>query len=255
MNMKDKQLPGKVAVVTGAGGGIGKRFAQALGESGASVVMADINEKACKAASEELQSKGLQALAVAVDITSESSVAEMVSAATSRFGGVDIMVNVAALMSELPGTTPMVKWPIDLWEKTLKVNVTGAFLCIRGVVPSMKQRGGGKIINISSGGAYIGGGAYGISKLALIGLTLSLAQELGRFKINVNAIAPGLISTEAGDKSRPPGMTEALTPIIPLKAMGDPEDLLGALIFLASPASDWVTGQTIGVDGGWIKRI
>jgi NAD(P)-dependent dehydrogenase (short-subunit alcohol dehydrogenase family) len=119
----------------------------------------------------------------------------------------------------------------------------------------MKERGGGKIINISSGGAYMGGSAYGISKLALIGLTVHLATELGQFNINVNAIAPGFINTEAGAKSRPPGLEQMLAPMIPLKALGETDDLCGALLFLASPASNWVTGQTIGVDGGWIKRI
>lgn len=217
--------------------------------------MADIDAEACKSAAEELQSQGLQTMATTTDITSESSVADMVSAAISNFGGVDILVNTAAMMSELPFGTPLSEYPLGLWESVLRVNLTGAFLCIRGVVPSMKERGGGKIINISSGGAYVGSGAYGISKLALIGLTVSLAQELGRFNINVNAIAPGFINTEAGDKSRPPGFIDAMKSAVSLKTLGETEDLCGALLFLSSSASDWVTGQTIGVDGGWIKRI
>jgi len=251
----DKPLEGKVAIVTGAGGGIGRKFSEALGRAGACVVLADINADAAKLAATELSTAGLQTLAVPTDITSESSVAGMASAAVNRFGGIDILVNNAALMAELPLGTPLVDFPLDLWDRVLRVNLTGALLCIRGVVPSMKQRGGGKIINISSGGAFQPGGAYGISKLAIIGLTIHMASELGRYKINVNAIAPGMISTDAGKKARPRGMVEAFAPRMPLKALGDPEDLYGALLFLSSHASDWVTGQTIGVDGGWVWRI
>jgi len=255
MGTAEKPLEGKVAIVTGAGGGIGQKFAEALGRAGASVVLADINFVAANSAATELSTAGLQTLAVATDITSESSVAGMASAAVNRFGGIDILVNNAALMAELPSGTPLVDFPLDLWDRVLQVNLTGALLCIRAVVPSMKERGGGKIINISSGGAFQPGHAYGISKLALIGLTMHMAFELGRFKITVNAIAPGMISSDAGKRSRPRGMVEAYAARMPLKALGDPEDLCGALLFLASHASDWVTGQTIGVDGGWVWRI
>ncbi len=253
--MAHKPLEAKVAVVTGAGGGIGKEFAEALGRAGASVVLADINVDSAQVAVAELRGAGLEAIAVPTDITSEASVVEMASAAVSKFGGIDILVNNAALMAELPRDIPLVKFPLDEWDRVLRVNLTGAFLCIRAVVPSMKERGGGKIINMSSGGAFLGGHAYGISKLALLGLTVSMANELGRYNITVNAIAPGMVSTEAGEISRPPRMAELWKPHIPLKAVGDPKDLCGALIFLASSASDWVTGQTLDVDGGWIKRI
>ena len=254
MNKTGKPLRGKVGVVTGGGGGIGRRFSHALGQAGADVVIVDINADACEAAAREVASRRIEAIGLVTDITSESSVTDMASAAIRRFGGIDILVNAAALMAELP-RQPLMKWPLEIWERVFRVNLTGALLCIRAVVPSMRQRGGGKIINISSGGAFTGGGAYGISKLALLGLTVHMAQELGRFNITVNAIAPGMISTDAGERARPAGMVEALRPDIPLKAMGDPEDLCGTLIFLASSDSDWVTGQTIGVDGGWIKRI
>jgi len=255
MGTAEKPLEGKVAIVTGAGGGIGRKFAEALGKAGASVVLADINIDAANLAAAELSTAGLQTLAVATDITSESSVAGMASAAVNRFGGIDILVNNAALMAELPSHMPLVDFPLDLWDRVLRVNLTGALLCIRAVVPLMKKRGGGKIINISSGGAFQPGHAYGISKLALIGLTMQMAFELGKFNITVNAIAPGMISSEAGKRARPRGMVEAYATRMPLKALGDPEDLCGALLFLASQASDWVTGQTIGVDGGWVWRI
>jgi NAD(P)-dependent dehydrogenase (short-subunit alcohol dehydrogenase family) len=248
-------LKSKVAIVTGAGGGIGRRFAEALGRAEASVVLADINGEAAEAAALELREEGLEALAVATDVTNESSVARMASAAVSRFGGVDILVNNAALMAELPSNLPLIDFRLEEWDRAFRVNLTGALLCIRAVVPSMKQRKGGKIINQSSGGAFLPGHAYGISKLALLGLTNHMALELGPFNITVNAIAPGMISSEAGQRARPTGMVEYYAPTIPLKPVGDPEDLVGALLFLASSASDWVTGQTICVDGGWIKRI
>ncbi len=255
MATADKPLEGKVAIVTGAGGGIGKKFSEALGRAGASVVLADINAEAVSSAADDLSTAGLQALAVTTDITDEASVAAMASAAVKRFGGIDILVNNAAMMSELPLGTPLLKFPLDLWDRVMRVNLTGALLCIRAAAPVMKTRGGGKIINITSGGAYQPGGVYGISKLALIGLTIHFASELGRSKINVNAMALGMISSEAGKKCRPQGMVEAFAPRMPLKSVGDPEDLYGTLIYLSSSASDWVTGQTIGVDGGWIWRI
>jgi len=252
--MTGKPVDGKVAIVTGAGGGMGSRFAGALAAAGASVVLADINGGAAEKAAEEVRKAGYRAIAVETDITSQESVAHLMKAAAAEFGGIDILVNAAALMAELP-QLPLSEWPLDWWERVLRVNLTGALLTIQAVKPYMAERGGGRIINISSGGAYLPGGAYSISKLALIGLTRGMAAELGRLNITVNAIAPGLISTEAGDRSRPPGWADSLARVIPLKTIGDPEDLFGALIFLCSPASDWVTGQCLGVDGGWIARF
>ena len=255
MVIQEKLFEGKVAIVTGAARGIGLKYAEALGKAGANVVLADINGDAAEKAASDLNKVGIEALAVETNVASETSVANMVSKAVDRFGGVDILVNNAALMAELQSNIPLVDFPLDEWNRTLSVNLTGALLCIRAVVPSMKKRGGGKIINQSSGGAFLPGHAYGISKLALLGLTNHFAFELGKFHITVNAIAPGMISTEAGAQARPPGMVEYNAPMTPLKPVGDPEDLLGTLLFLASSASDWVTGQTICVDGGWIKRI
>ncbi len=250
----NRPLEGKVAIVTGAGGGIGSKFSGALAGAGASVVLADINVAAAEKAAEGIRKAGHPAAAVQTDITSQESVANMAKVAATEFQGIDILVNVAALMAELP-PLPLTEYPLDVWDRVLRVNLTGALLTIQAVKPYMKERGGGKIINISSGGAYMGGGAYGISKLALIGLTVAASRELGGLNINVNAIAPGLISTEAGDRSRPPGWAESLERVIPLKTIGDPEDMFGALIFLSSSASDWVTGQCLSVDGGWIPRL
>jgi NAD(P)-dependent dehydrogenase (short-subunit alcohol dehydrogenase family) len=249
-------LDGKVAIVTGAAGGIGSVYARALAEAGASVVVADLHEDGAKKVAGQLADEGRAAIGVAVDITDVASALAMADAAREAFGGVDILVNNAALMAELP-QVPLTSYPLDWWDRTLRVNVTGALICTQAVVPSMRERGGGKIINQSSGGAFTGGSAYGVSKLALVGLTVALASELGRARINVNAIAPGMVETDAGFRSSPRDnpWRKHMEQIVVMQPYGQPTDLVGALLFLASPASDWVTGQTINVDGGWIMRI
>jgi NAD(P)-dependent dehydrogenase (short-subunit alcohol dehydrogenase family) len=249
-------LDGKVAIVTGAAGGIGRTYARALADAGAAVVVADLNAEGATAVAAELVADGRRAIGVRVDITDSESAAAMAAAASRAFGGIDILVNNAALMAELP-QLPLSKYPLDWWDKALRVNVTGALICTQAVVPSMRERGGGKIINQSSGGAFTGGGAYGVSKLALVGLTAALANELGRARINVNAIAPGMVETEAGFRSSPRDnpWRKHMEQIVVMQPYGQPADLVGALLFLASPASDWVTGQTINVDGGWIMRV
>jgi NAD(P)-dependent dehydrogenase (short-subunit alcohol dehydrogenase family) len=249
-------VDGKVAIVTGAAGGIGRTYARALAEAGASVVVADLHDERARKVAGEIAAAGLPALAVRVDITDAASVRAMVEAARAAYGGVDVLVNNAALMAELPAA-PLASYPLDWWERALRVNVTGALICAQAVVPSMQERGGGKIINQTSGGAFTGGSAYGVSKLALVGLTVALASELGRLRINVNAIAPGMVETEAGFRAAPRDnpWRKSMEQTVAMQPYGQPDDLVGALLFLASSASDWVTGQTLNVDGGWIMRI
>jgi NAD(P)-dependent dehydrogenase (short-subunit alcohol dehydrogenase family) len=159
-------------------------------------------------------------------------------------------------MAELP-VTPLSTYPLEWWDRALRVNVTGALICSQAVVPSMQARGGGSIVNQSSGGAFTGGSAYGVSKLALIGLTVALATELGPLRIRVNAIAPGMVETEAGWRAAPreSPWRKFMESTVAMQPYGQPEDLVGTLLFLASPASSWMTGQTLNVDGGWIMRI
>ena len=251
----EQTLKGKVAIVTGAAGGFGVAYSRALAQAGARVVLADIDEQGVKAAAKELESEGLTCLAVRADVGSEDSAAAMAAAAVEHFGGIDILVNNAALMSEIPLGQPLAELSIDFWEKVLRINLTGSLICVQAVLPSMKGRGSGKIINQTSGGAFGPSGVYGVSKLGLVSLTVSLARELAPDKINVNAIAPGFVRTEAGIKSTPEAMTEMVEQMVPLKGFGETEDVIGALLYLASSASDWVTGQTLNVDGGWIMRI
>jgi len=249
-------LAGKVAIVTGGGGGIGSVFGRELAARGASVVLADRRAEAAEAAAKDLADRGLAVTGVGVDVTDAVSVREMAGQAADRFGGVDILVNAAALMSEIP-YQPLVDYPLDWWDKIMAVNVKGALVCAQAAVPLMRQRGGGKIVNIASAGAFSPAGPYGISKYALVSLTLNLAHQLGADGINVNAIAPGLVIDEAGYKSLPDGQArDALRSIVPLTTHveGPPEDLVGPLLLLVSDAGAWITGQTISVDGGWILR-
>jgi NAD(P)-dependent dehydrogenase (short-subunit alcohol dehydrogenase family) len=252
----DRILDGKVAIVTGAAGGIGSTYARALAEAGASVVAADLQAEGARRTAEALVKDGLAALGTGVDITDRASAQAMAELARRELGGIDILVNNAALMAEIPWA-PLESFPLDWWERVLRVNLTGALICSQAVIPAMRERGGGKIINQSSGGAFTGGGVYGVSKLALVGLTVSLARELGPARINVNAIAPGMVETEAGYRSAPKDSPwrKQMEQIVALKPYGETRDLVGALLFLASSASDWMTGQTLNVDGGWIMRL
>jgi NAD(P)-dependent dehydrogenase (short-subunit alcohol dehydrogenase family) len=250
--LEAEPLKGKVAIVTGAGGGIGRTYARGLADAGAAVVLADIAFDAARQAASDMEAAGYAAQAVEVDVTDEASVGQMAQLAADRFGSIDILVNNAALMAEVMGTT-LTTMPMEMWHRTLAVNLTGPLLCARAVVPHMKERGYGKIINQSSGGAFIPSQHYGITKLGLVSMTLSLAHELAPHGIRVNAIAPGWVNTDAGLRSTPPEVRAAIGAGIPFP-FADPEALLGGLVYLASAASDWVTGHTLNIDGGWIPR-
>jgi NAD(P)-dependent dehydrogenase (short-subunit alcohol dehydrogenase family) len=252
------RLAGKIAIVTGAGGrgnSIGRAYAMGLAQAGAAVVVADLNGEGAGRVCEEIVSAGSKAIAVQVDITDRDSVANLAKAAEGAFGGVDILVNNAALMTELTHMT-IIDVPIDDWNRTMNVNVTGALNCAQAVVPLMRKRGGGKIVNQVSGGAFPAISIYGISKLALVGLTTTLARQLGREKINVNAIAPGNTMSDAGRRLTPDDspFVKFLEASVAMRVRGEPDELVGTLLLLCSPAGDWITGQVIHVDGGWILR-
>ena len=251
-------LTGKVAIVTGAGGrgnSIGRAYAFGLASAGASVVVADLNGAGAEAVTDEITAAGGKAIKVQVDITDRYSVGAMVKTATDAFGGIDILVNNAALMAEL-SYTPASSVGLEEWNKVLAVNLTGALNCVQAVIPSMRQRGGGKIVNQTSAGAYPAYTVYGISKIALVGLTTTLAKELGKDKINVNAIAPGNVMSDAGKKLTPDGgrFVQETEGKVALRLRGQPDELVGALMLLCSSAGDWISGQVLHVDGGWILR-
>lgn len=252
------RLDGKVAIVTGAGGrgnSIGRAYAAGLAAAGAAVVVADLNEAGAQAVAEEIVAAGGKAIGVKVDIADPAQVAAMVQAGVDAFGGIDILVNNAALMVEV-GSPQAATVPLDDWNRMWTVNVNGALICSQAVIPHMRARGGGRIVNQVSGGAFPAISLYGVTKLALTGLTTTMAKQLGREKINVNAIAPGNTTSEAGSALVPEGspFAQFLAASVCTRAQGAPDELVGTLLLLCSGAGDWITGQTIHVDGGWVLR-
>ena len=253
----DFRLDGKVAVVTGAAvGGIGEAYATALAGAGAAVVCADINAAGAKGVADAIAGSGGRAVHAAVDITDASSVDELARRAVSEFGGIDILVNNAALMAQISMQASTLGFPPELWDQAFAVNVKGAWHCARACVPEMVRRGGGSIVNQASIGALPAESVYGITKLAMIGLTTTLARELGRSNINVNCIAPGLTQSEAGKALTPDdGMyAQAMKARAAMRSKGSPEELCGALLLFTSPAGRWITGQVLVVDGGIVLR-
>lgn len=252
------RLDGKVAIVTGAGGrgnNIGRAYALGLADAGASIIVADLNEEGAATVADEVNSGGGKAVAVRVDVSDEASTLAMAGAAKEAYGGVDILVNNAALMVDISyDDTETIS--LDDWNKAFAVNLNGALLCSRAVVPSMRERGGGRIVNQTSGGAFPAIGLYGITKLALVGLTTTLAKQFGKDNITCNAIAPGNVTSDAGKMLVPDDspFIQFLEMTCATKPRGAPDELVGTLMLLCSPAGQWITGQTIHVDGGWIMR-
>jgi NAD(P)-dependent dehydrogenase (short-subunit alcohol dehydrogenase family) len=250
------RLDGKVAIVTGGGGAIGQVYGRALAEAGAAVVLADLDGDRAGQAAAKLAADGLSAIGVQVDITDRAAAAAMASEAVAAFGGIDILVNNAALMAEIP-QADLLELPDEWFDRVMRVNVLGALVCAGAVKAAMVERGGGRIINQASAGAFLAGGIYGMSKLALVSATATLARSLGPLGINVNAIAPGMVENEPGLRALPADspMRAALATAIPGKQSAPSDDLTGTLLLLASPAGEWINGQTISVDGGWIMRL
>lgn len=255
------RLEDKVAIVTGGAHGIGHAYCLALSSEGAKVVIADIDEKGAIATAQEIEAKGGQALAVKTDISNQKSTEEMAKRAVEKFGAIDILINNAALFSRVPMTRATFdKISLEEWERMMTINLTGAFLCTRAVVPQMKAKGQGKIINISSSAFFTGTGNrvhYLTTRGGIIGMTRGLAHELGQFNINVNCVAPGSTLSEEPDIPDYDEKIELRKKAIPFRALKRveyPEDLVGAIIFLASEDSGFITGQTIVVDGGHVMH-
>jgi len=255
-SIEDFRLPGRVALITGVGGranSIGRAYALGLAAAGAKVALADINIEGARMVAEEVQGAGGEAAAFAVDIADTSSVQKLAREIGETYGDVDILVNNAALMAEL-SHTPALEVDIEEWGRMFAVNLTGALNCAQVFAPKMKENGWGKIINQASAGAFPAETVYGISKLALVGLTTTLATELGSFNVNVNAIAPGVTRSEAGKAVLPDEFIEFVESKVAMRVAGEPDELVGTLLLLCSEAGRWITGQVINVDGGWVIR-
>lgn len=250
-------LQGKVAIVTGAARNIGREYSLCLARKGARVVVADIIDGGETV--ELIKAAGGDAIAVQVDIAQEESVAALASAASDHFGRIDVLVNNAALYGDLEHGS-FETLPIEVWDRTMTVNVRGCFLAIRSVIPAMREAGGGSIINISSASIFGMGGVphYIASKSAIVGLTRCAARDFGPDKIRVNAVAPGFTMSQASkdqlQKFGSNAMADAVRAATALGRLEEPEDLVGTIAFLASDEAAFITGQTIVVDGGWIMQ-
>jgi 2-deoxy-D-gluconate 3-dehydrogenase len=249
-------LNGKVAIVTGGNGGIGKGIVRGLAGAGANIVIGARNEpKTAHAAAEIKGDFGVEVLGVKVDVRQEGEINEMVKQALDTFGRIDILVSNAGIAIH--------KVPQDMsvaeWDENVEINLRGFFIAAKAVHPAMKEAGGGKIIGIGSLTSIFGSGvlpAYGASKGGILQLTCSLAVAWASDNIQVNCILPGWIDTDlsAQGKRDIPGLEERVITRTPAGRWGEPVDLAGAAVFLASPASDFVTGVALPVDGGYAVR-
>jgi NAD(P)-dependent dehydrogenase (short-subunit alcohol dehydrogenase family) len=257
--LADQRYEDKVVVITGGGAGIGRTFGLRFAAEGASIVVADLDASVGERMVGELAESGYRGVSFQMDVRDASAAARMAAAAVERFGGIDILVNNAGIHldhAQLPFTLDAV----PAWRDVLDVNVIGALICSAACRRAMAARGGGAIVNMSSMAAYGGGGAYSVSKLALNSLTVGLAGAYGGDGIRVNAIAPGLVDSEAAvewwsDPSRSGlNIQEQLIGGQVIKRQGRMHDLADMALFLCSEQASFVTGQTFLVDGGYTKK-
>jgi NAD(P)-dependent dehydrogenase (short-subunit alcohol dehydrogenase family) len=238
---------GKVAIVTGAAKGIGAVLARALARHGASVVVADRNATGKDVADE------VGGTFVRTDVSDPKSVQAMAGHAVDRFGGIDYLVNNAAVCGSLKFDFLIgVDW--NYYKNFMSINMDGALLCTRECYRYMAERGGGAIVNQSSAAAWFYTGFYGLAKAGVNSLTQQLAHELGGMNIRVNAIAPGMIDTEATRRTAPDAIIQDTVDRLALKRIGTPDDLVGMCLFLLSDEASWITGQIFNVDGGQVFR-
>ena len=242
----------KVVVVTGAAQGIGEVYARALAAEGASVVVADLNDAEGEKVAAAINETGGRAIFVRTDVSSAESAEAMVARTVEEFGGIDLLVNNAAIYGDMQfDLLVSVDW--DYYKKFMSVNMDGALVMTRACYPLMQARGGGAIVNQSSTAAYLYSGFYGLAKVATNGLTQQLAHELGGMGIRVNAIAPGPTDTQA-TRTQAGDAAKDIVKTLAIKRMGQPEDMVGACLFLLSDDAAWVTGQILAVDGGQVFR-
>ena len=249
-------LKGQVAIITGAGRGLGREFALRFAREGARLLLPDIDLQRAENTAEEIKSTGREASAIETDISNENATREMTEKVMELYGKVDILINNAAMYYGV-NNKPWDAWTVAEWDKMFEVNVKGTWLCCKAIAPLMKKQSHGKIINIASNIARVPGASwmlpYACSKGAVFTLTHALARALGKSGINVNAIAPGYTATEASLSQIDTNKTsKSSVSMQSLPRREEPTDLLGTAVFLASSDSDFITGQVIYVDGGLV---
>jgi 3-oxoacyl-[acyl-carrier protein] reductase len=248
-------LKDKVVIVTGGAHGIGKAYCHGFAKAGSKVVITDIDAAAAERTAAEIgKDTGAQALAVHVDVSNEDATTRMAAQTLERFGRIDVLINNAAIFSVVPMNRGRIE-TIDPeeWDRLMAVNLRGLFFCCRAVLPSMRAQKSGKIITIASGTVFAGSPGrihYVTSKAATIGFTRTLAREVGDDNINVNCLAPGNTLSEENPTEQMVKFRESSVGLRSLKRIQVPQDVVGAMLFLASPLSDFMTGQTVNVDGG-----
>ncbi|MGA6209000.1 SDR family oxidoreductase [Nocardia testacea] len=247
------RFTGRTAIVTGAARGIGEVYAQALAAEGASVVVADLNEEGGTAVAEKIVADGGTAAFHTVDVSDPDSAKALADFTVEKYGKIDHLVNNAAIYGGMK-LDLLLTVPWDYYKKFMSVNLDGALVMTRAVWENMAANGGGSIVNQSSTAAWVYSGFYGLAKVGINGLTQQLATELGGSNIRVNAIAPGPTDTEATKTTTPASMVKDMVNRLPLKRMGTPDDMAGALLYLLSDDASWVTGQIFCVDGGQVIR-
>ncbi|EJL35343.1 SDR family NAD(P)-dependent oxidoreductase [Novosphingobium sp. AP12] len=245
---------GRTAVITGGGRGFGKAFGTALAAEGAHVVLVDIDDAVAEAAAEEIRAAGGSADGVGGDVTDEARMAAIMEQAAAVNGGVDLLVNNAGLHSDEYGQ-PILKMGLAKVRRLFDVNVLGVVCCTLAAHPHMKGRAGASVVNISSSAAHMGGSAYGDSKLAVAGLTITFARELGADGIRVNAISPGLILTETIRNELPEATKQRVQAMQLIPGDGIEKDIVDAMLYLASAKARFVTGETLRVTGGMAAGV
>jgi 3-oxoacyl-[acyl-carrier protein] reductase len=248
------RLQGRVSIVTGGGHGIGKAYCEALAAEGAAVVVAEIDGDAAERTASSLRATGARAVEAPTDVADEQSAQRMAERALNAFGRIDVLVNNAAVFATIPiSRVPIEQISVQEWDLVMAVNLRGIFLACKAVLPTMRQQGYGKIINISSGTALSGSPTrihYVTSKGGVLSFTRTLAREVGASGIRVNALAPGSTLSEENPSEEILRMRQGPVSDRALARVQVPSDLVGAMVFFASPDSDFVTGQTLVVDGG-----